>query len=869
MPSIDELTQQYQPTAQQSNAPVSIDDLVAKYSPPAAQGAMAQAQAKLQKPNENILSQEFDQATNAGANFLRPLVGQPQVNNEPDLDAIRAAASAAHQPGEGFIDRVASGAKGAYENTNWKQKLGAVEESLMDTAPGYLAQAAGGTTMNIPTAIMGAASQAAEKMGIPHQVSNALMMAAPLAAKSILPEAPPTEAQGAAPPVDVPPAMQNVANILLSKGDQTPDSILEAAGKGIDADVPTTLPEATGNANLLNRQRVIGEQANEGGQQFQDFNQARMQNEVPQAKEDLINTQKGTATTLTNAGESLRQSAQQMIADAVQQRTESVRPLYDQIKNKPIASDDLMALRSNPTIENEYQRVLGNDSLMERVNVPNPQTGDLEPKGGLAPDSIAALDVVKKNLNGDLQRYLEKDPGSKMVPILTQSMQQVRDTLNATDPTYGKANDEYASASPEIQAMKDSGIGRLAMAKTGENAAKTLMNMSREQLADVLPKLQQVNPKGVQDMAASWLRQVTDQVSGKGLNAYIKQFSGDNKIVADKMQLLLGDDAYEGQQALIDTFKKIQSGQPRNSETASKTATLNTMNDEASGVHDTIDIASKFPLNEWQAVNHVLSWIKAQKLIGGAKNQADLMKIFLNPDLEQLGQALKNTADPTPVSTKVLNYLASHLPDTTETGRSGVAPSAAAGGAAALIGNQAPPATALDQAKQKLMKATPTINPPAQTPQVNNAAPDVTKFAAAESSNNPNAKNPNSSASGMYQFTNKTWADMVKKYGQETGITLGDKANPQAQATMAQKYAQDNITSLNKTLGRMPSKEELYMAHVLGAHGAATLINAPGDREAILLFPKQVLDSNRSIFFNGKQPRTVSEVYNLLSKKVA
>ena len=834
---------------------VSADDFLDAVTPASANsadgfldgGAAAQAQAKLQKPNENILSQEFDQATNAGANLIRPFIGQDQVNNSPDLDTLK---------------------KKGWSGTTTPEKVGAVEEALMNTPPGEMAQAVGGTVMNIPTAIMGAANQAMEKMGLPHQYSQAAEMALPLAAKSILPEAPPTEAQGAAPPVEVTPAMQNVANILLSKGDQTPDSILEAAGKGIDADVPTTLPEATGNANLLNRQRVIGEQANEGGQQFQDFNQSRMQNEVPQAKEDLINTQKGTATTLTNAGESLRQSAQQMIADAVQQRTESVRPLYDQIKNKPIAPDDLMALRSNPTIENEYQRVLGNNSLMERVNVPNPQTGELEAKGGLAPDSIAALDVVKKNLNGDLQRYLEKDPGSKMVPILTQSMQQVRDALNATDPTYGKANDEYAAASPEIQTMKDSGIGRLAMAKTGENAAKTLMNMSREQLADVLPKLQQVNPKGVSDMAASWLRQVTDQVSGKGLQAYIKQFSGDNKIVADKMQLLLGDDAYEGQQALIDTLKKIQSGQPRNSETASKTATLDTMNDEAAGKYDTIDILSKFPHNEWQAVNHVLSWIKAQKLIGGAKNQADLMKIFLNPDLEQLGQALKNTADPTPTSAKVLNYLAAHLPDTAESGRSGIAPSAAAGGVASLIAN--PPApTALDQAKQKLMKPAPSINPAPQTPQVNNAAPDVSKFAAAESSNNPNAKNPNSSASGMFQFTNKTWADMVKKYGKETGINLGDKADPAAQATMAQKYAQDNIASLNKTLGRMPSKGELYMAHVLGAKGAATLINAPGDREAILLFPKQVLDSNRSIFFNGKQPRTVSEVYNLLAHKVA
>lgn len=155
-----------------------------------------------------------------------------------------------------------------------------------------------------------------------------------------------------------------------------------------------------------------------------------------------------------------------------------------------------------------------------------------------------------------------------------------------------------------------------------------------------------------------------------------------------------------------------------------------------------------------------------------------------------------------------------------------------------------------------------------QQPQ-SNAAPDIEKFAKAESSNNPNAKNPNSTASGLYQFTNKTWADMVNKYGKQVGITLQDKNNPQAQAYLTKKLAEDNAQSLTKTLGRAPNIGELYMAHVLGATGAAKLINADPAKQAVLLFPQQVLNANRSIFFNGKQPRTVAEVQQLLSKKVS
>lgn len=151
-------------------------------------------------------------------------------------------------------------------------------------------------------------------------------------------------------------------------------------------------------------------------------------------------------------------------------------------------------------------------------------------------------------------------------------------------------------------------------------------------------------------------------------------------------------------------------------------------------------------------------------------------------------------------------------------------------------------------------------------------APDISSFAKAESTNNPNAKNPESSASGLYQFTNKTWADMVSKYGAQTGINLRDKADPQAQAIMARLLAQDNIKSLQNSLGRMPTKGELYAAHVLGASGAAKLINADPNREAITLFPRQVFDGNHNIFFDGKsskKPRTASQVYDLLVSKVS
>ena len=145
-------------------------------------------------------------------------------------------------------------------------------------------------------------------------------------------------------------------------------------------------------------------------------------------------------------------------------------------------------------------------------------------------------------------------------------------------------------------------------------------------------------------------------------------------------------------------------------------------------------------------------------------------------------------------------------------------------------------------------------------------------FSKAESGGKPNAKNPNSSASGLMQFTDGTWKQMVKRYGDQTGITMQDKNDPAAQTTMAKLYAKDNVAKMQPFLNRLPTKGELYAAHVFGADGALRLINAANntpDKQAIMLFPRAVTAGNRSIFFNGNQPRTVSEVYQIISKKVS
>lgn len=128
-------------------------------------------------------------------------------------------------------------------------------------------------------------------------------------------------------------------------------------------------------------------------------------------------------------------------------------------------------------------------------------------------------------------------------------------------------------------------------------------------------------------------------------------------------------------------------------------------------------------------------------------------------------------------------------------------------------------------------------------------APNVMdRIAQAESGGDPNAKNPNSSASGTYQFTDPTWKAMVGKYGQKTGITEADKSKPDAQKIMAGLLADENGSYL-KNKGFEASPENVYLAHFLGAGGAGKVLGNP-DAIAASLLPKAA-KANQNVFYKG------------------
>lgn len=160
--------------------------------------------------------------------------------------------------------------------------------------------------------------------------------------------------------------------------------------------------------------------------------------------------------------------------------------------------------------------------------------------------------------------------------------------------------------------------------------------------------------------------------------------------------------------------------------------------------------------------------------------------------------------------------------------------------------------------------------------------------AKVESNLNPNAAAKTSSAGGLFQFIDRTWVGTLKEAGPHLGysryadaITRTDdgryvisdpsmrreimalRQDPTANALMAGVFTNSNAKHLTNKLGRAPTDGELYMAHFMGANGAARLITAAesNPRAAAADSFSAAARANRSIFFDkGGRARSFAEV---------
>jgi hypothetical protein len=159
-----------------------------------------------------------------------------------------------------------------------------------------------------------------------------------------------------------------------------------------------------------------------------------------------------------------------------------------------------------------------------------------------------------------------------------------------------------------------------------------------------------------------------------------------------------------------------------------------------------------------------------------------------------------------------------------------------------------------------------------------------------ESGFKTDAKNPNSSATGLFQFTEQTWLELVRRHGAKYGAAdaaskivrdpatgrnevpgaddraaiLALRKDAKLAANMAGELTKTNRASLQRALGREPTFQEVYAAHFLGANGAVRLIRASEenpDLPANRLLP-QAAKANRAVFHDreARRFRTAGEL---------
>lgn len=146
--------------------------------------------------------------------------------------------------------------------------------------------------------------------------------------------------------------------------------------------------------------------------------------------------------------------------------------------------------------------------------------------------------------------------------------------------------------------------------------------------------------------------------------------------------------------------------------------------------------------------------------------------------------------------------------------------------------------------------------------------------AAQESGFNPAAKAPTSSAGGLFQFIDSTWASVVKEHGGKYGITLStSKYDPVANAIMGAHFLKDNIEEINKEKKKLgmsgATATDAYAAHFLGTGGAKKLLRAlhsnPEQPIGNGVVGQDQIRSNPELTYGGNI--TVRGFYNTIGQK--
>ncbi len=116
----------------------------------------------------------------------------------------------------------------------------------------------------------------------------------------------------------------------------------------------------------------------------------------------------------------------------------------------------------------------------------------------------------------------------------------------------------------------------------------------------------------------------------------------------------------------------------------------------------------------------------------------------------------------------------------------------------------------------------------------------VERIIEVESNGDPNAKNSRSSATGLGQFVNETWLDLVREYrpdltrGHSDGETLELRREAKLAREITRRFVERNAAMLSRR-GLPVTGGTVYLAHFAGAAGAVAILSASDKADAALV----------------------------------
>ena len=172
------------------------------------------------------------------------------------------------------------------------------------------------------------------------------------------------------------------------------------------------------------------------------------------------------------------------------------------------------------------------------------------------------------------------------------------------------------------------------------------------------------------------------------------------------------------------------------------------------------------------------------------------------------------------------------------------------------------------------------------------------ELARVESNFNPTVRAPKSSATGLYQFRDAPWLEMIRTFGADYGLNdyaaqveliddenheqqpivndplqlevLALRLNPRLSTLMMAEGIKRNLRDMSQIPGWEPDRTELYLAHYFGVDGAVVFLKALDEEPAAIaaeIFPEWAAQ-NPGVFQNRQQQsRSVAQVHQWLDRK--